>query len=89
MKRLPAAIAGRLLSLDHVKPKCDGGLRDYENSVAACRFCNEFKGNHPAEYALKKIRRMIARKTHPHQTFEDRGHYQKIQLRTIHKEKTS
>lgn len=32
------------LTLDHVNPKCNGGKLTWENSVAACKPCNQRKG---------------------------------------------
>lgn len=35
----------RLLTRDHIKPSSRGGLDSWENVVAACRRCNQHKGN--------------------------------------------
>ena len=48
------------LTMDHVKPKNQGGLDTWENLVAACQPCNRKKGNRTPEEAkmpLKKIPR--------------------------------
>lgn len=47
----------RDLSLDHVVPKCQGGLTNWENVVVACVKCNLKKaGRTPMEAGMKLIR---------------------------------
>jgi 5-methylcytosine-specific restriction endonuclease McrA len=36
---------GMVLTRDHILPKCRGGGDTWENVVAACRRCNQYKGN--------------------------------------------
>ena len=36
---------GMDLTIDHVIPKSKGGKNTYENTVTACRGCNNYKGN--------------------------------------------
>ena len=42
------------LELDHVVPKSHGGADRYNNLVAACRACNQKRGNQPIEQWLKR-----------------------------------
>lgn len=43
------------LTIDHVKPKCDGGSDDWSNLVTACRSCNKRKGGRTPEAAGMKF----------------------------------
>lgn len=45
------------LTLDHVLPRSRGGASSWENLVAACRRCNNFKGNRLPEEANMKLRK--------------------------------
>lgn len=40
------------LTIDHVRPTCDGGNDAYDNLVTACRTCNGRKGRQPAFYFM-------------------------------------
>lgn len=60
----------RMVTPEHVVPRCDGGTDDPTNLAAACRFCNEFRSNHPVEVAIHRISRMLRRGTHPFQAWE-------------------
>lgn len=42
-------ISKRTVTLEHLKPQSEGGRTTLENCVAACRGCNEARGNMPAE----------------------------------------
>jgi 5-methylcytosine-specific restriction endonuclease McrA len=43
----------RHLTIDHVVPKSRGGATTFENCVASCRKCNNFKGNRmPSEVRM-------------------------------------
>lgn len=44
-------LSGVDLTVDHVIPKCKGGKNTYENTVTACRSCNNYKGNKSLEQA--------------------------------------
>lgn len=45
------------LSLDHVIPRCQGGLTNWENIVVACTDCNSRKaGRTPKEAGMKLLR---------------------------------
>lgn len=52
-------------TIDHVIPKSMGGTDDWHNLVAACRCCNHYRNNQPAEIAFVRIRRLVERGTHP------------------------
>ncbi len=45
------------LTLDHVLPRSRGGATSWENLVAACRPCNNRKGNHLPEEARMPLKR--------------------------------
>jgi 5-methylcytosine-specific restriction endonuclease McrA len=45
------------LSIDHVVPRCQGGLSTFENCVLACTDCNARKGGRtPAQCGMKLLR---------------------------------
>ena len=48
------------LELDHVVPKSHGGTDRYDNLVAACRPCNQQRGNQPIEQWLKRRPQKLA-----------------------------
>lgn len=43
-------------TVDHVIPKSQGGISSWENSVTACRKCNEKKANRTPKQAHMKLR---------------------------------
>lgn len=43
------------LTIDHVMPKSRGGATSYTNCVAACRKCNQYKGNRTPEEARMQL----------------------------------
>ena len=46
------------LTVDHVVPKFRGGQDSWENLVAACKNCNQIKGEHtPEEVRMPLIRK--------------------------------
>lgn len=65
----------RRATVDHVIPRCDGGTDSLANTVAACKLCNEYRGNVPAEVAFERIQRLIKSGTYPHQTFQKTGRF--------------
>ncbi len=52
-------------TIDHVKPKADGGDNSWKNCVTACFECNNKKGNRTPEQAGMKL---IAKPTVPEQS---------------------
>ena len=48
------------LELDHVVPKSHGGTDRYDNLVAACRTCNQQRGNQTLEQWLKRRPKKLA-----------------------------
>lgn len=79
----------RSASVEHVVPRCDGGTDEPGNLVVSCRCCNEFRSNHPAEFAAARIARMLRRGTHPHQVWErERVIVEVNPLPTIHRAPT-
>lgn len=77
-KDFKRAMRARVCTREHFIPKSQGGKDHQDNIIAACAFCNEFRGNAPAEIAFARIQRMIHRGTHPHQVFEKKGIWHKI-----------
>jgi 5-methylcytosine-specific restriction endonuclease McrA len=45
------------LTIDHVKPKCQGGLSTWENCVLACVECNSRKADRTPQQAGMKLRK--------------------------------
>ncbi|MCS6845817.1 MAG: HNH endonuclease [Caldilineales bacterium] len=45
------------LTIDHVLPRSRGGVTEWENVVAACRPCNQHKGNRTPKEAGMRLRR--------------------------------
>lgn len=52
------------LSLDHVVPRCQGGLTNWENIVVACTECNSRKAGRTPEEAGMKLRRQPYKPRH-------------------------
>lgn len=54
----------RDITLDHVKPKCDGGSNDEGNLVTACRSCNCSRQDKPlSRFAGPEARAQVRRNT--------------------------
>ena len=45
----------KLLSIDHIKPKCKGGKSTWDNIATACKPCNNLKDNKTPEEAHMKL----------------------------------
>lgn len=52
LERLPR----KELSLDHIVPKCQGGINSWENLITACNPCNNKKGGRTPEQANMPLR---------------------------------
>jgi hypothetical protein len=65
----------RRATIDHVIPRCEGGTDALSNTVAACKLCNEYRGNVPADDAFSRIQRLVKRGTHPHLVFQKTGRF--------------
>lgn len=63
----------RRATIEHVIAKSAGGTDALDNTVAACLFCNMYRANQPAEYALSRITRLVRRGSHPHMIFAKTG----------------
>lgn len=50
-----AFCAGKADTIDHVKPRAQGGTNRWDNTVAACSPCNNRKGNRTPEEAGMKL----------------------------------
>lgn len=68
----------RRATREHLIPRCDGGSDALENLTAACRWCNEYRGNRPLLEAAARIKRLITRGTHPHQVWEQHRRFQRL-----------
>lgn len=65
----------RRATLDHIVPRCDGGTLANDNIVVACKLCNNYRGNQPADVAFSRIQRLVNRKTHPHIVYDKTGRF--------------
>jgi len=54
---------GDELTLDHVVPRCQGGVSSWENCVLACMACNKRKADRTPEQARLKLRKKPVRPT--------------------------
>jgi len=52
------------LTIDHIIPKSRGGVDSWENLVAACKKCNNKKGNRTPEEANMKLIKIPRRPNH-------------------------
>lgn len=68
-----ASVWARLVTFDHFDAECNGGAGGYENGIAACTWCNTYRGNQPAQIAFERIQRLVRRGSHPHIAFAQRG----------------
>ena len=55
--------AARSLTLDHVLPRSQGGVSNWENCVLACMACNKRKADRTPEQARMRLRRHPVRPT--------------------------
>lgn len=65
----------RMATRDHFVAECFGGGNDDNNIIIACNWCNNYRGNAPAEVAFERIARLIERGTHPHVIYERTGRF--------------
>lgn len=54
-KHTCAFCSGKADTIDHVKPRAQGGTNRWDNTVAACSPCNNRKGNRTPEEAGMKL----------------------------------
>ncbi|MCF1502934.1 HNH endonuclease [Afifella sp. H1R] len=74
----------RVATKDHVVPRSMGGGNDRDNLVAACVWCNKYRGNQPAAAAFARVQKRLRRGSHPHVAFAEGRRLQKARnLRTI------
>ena len=50
---------GKGFNVDHIKPKCDGGLDTFENYNPSCRECNNYKCHSDLETFRKYTKQMF------------------------------
>ena len=65
------------LTIDHIHPKGKGGLDSWENLVAACKSCNQKKGDRTLEesgMSLKRIPKRPNRLHYFHRYVKDKQH---------------
>lgn len=61
---------GQVLTLDHVVPRCRGGLHSWDNVVTACRRCNHRKaGLTPKEAGMKLLKPPAEPRPNPYAGF--------------------
>jgi 5-methylcytosine-specific restriction endonuclease McrA len=63
--------SGKHLTLDHVIPVSKGGKHTWDNVVAACERCNQFKGDRTPEQANMSLRAKPKAPIHPSVAFAD------------------
>lgn len=54
-------------TIDEVIPRALGGPTSWENQVAACRACNEIKGQSGWKLGLRRVQNLLESGDHPHQ----------------------
>lgn len=58
-------------TVDHVIPRCQGGLSQWSNLVACCLHCNQFKsGRRPEEAGMKLLNAIQGPRAHLYRQFE-------------------
>jgi hypothetical protein len=55
----------RVATGDHLLPTSQGGTENPENIVAACAFCNSWRGDRPANITCSDIEQLIREGGHP------------------------
>ena len=61
------------LTLDHVKPECQGGKKTWDNIVTACKPCNRRKGGRTPEQAGMLLRVLPVKPEHQRFAFNVRN----------------
>lgn len=76
-------------TVDHLIPKCDGGIKSNDNKVHACKSCNQLKGNMHPEHFVEALETMIRFGEMQHK--KEQGYLKKVRRKTelmIKKRKT-
>jgi hypothetical protein len=60
-------------TFDHVVPKADGGTDAQSNGLAACRWCNNWRGTESPETFKERVTALVHRGAHPRQIFRRTG----------------
>lgn len=68
----------RVVTFEHLRARSFGGSDSWWNGVAACRFCNSFRGTAPASEAFRAIQHLVREGRHPHQVFAATGVWEPI-----------
>lgn len=45
-----------IATLDHIKPKCQGGGNTWDNLILACQFCNNTKSDKPVKPRINPLK---------------------------------
>lgn len=67
------AIEQIVATFDHFVPRALGGANSRDNGVAACRWCNEWRGREPAWSFRDRVDHLVADGQHPRQIFRSTG----------------
>ena len=67
------AAGARLVTLEHLTPKSNGGYNHRDVTAVACQFCNNLRGNADMGIMQKFTRAMLTIGAHPHQLFLKTG----------------
>lgn len=62
-------------TFEHVIPKADGGTQALANGLAACAWCNNFRGLEDPKTFKQRIVAMIHRGEHPRQQYRTDGYW--------------
>jgi hypothetical protein len=60
-------------TFDHVVPKALGGSNECRNGLAACAWCNQFRGVEEPETFKPRVMALVAAGLHPRQVFRETG----------------
>lgn len=67
------AVNNILLSFEHVVPRALGGSNMRRNGLAACRWCNNWRGIEEPEVFKRRVMALVAAGTHPRQILRKEG----------------
>jgi len=67
-------------TVDHLIPKCDGGIKSNSNKVYSCKSCNQLKGNMHPEQFVEMLETMIRFNEMQHK--KEQGYLKKVKRKT-------
>jgi HNH endonuclease len=62
-------------SFDHIIPRAEGGTEAITNGLAACKWCNNFRGTEDPKLFKERITALVHRGLHPRQLFRQDGRW--------------